>query len=142
MQKMPETPETRRNILRLLQNIHEEVKEQTEQRMKTQFRVRLHHLANKYVLKREKPRPTPGVSLTRSENQRNPTAPTFGERAIEWTLRMARNQLGHWHKNVYKVPYSENGNSFFKPSPANNVTSPSTAKSKGSIHCGFRSFIS
>ena len=37
---------------------------------KTQFRVRLHHPANRYVLKREKLGPTPGFIQTGSENQR------------------------------------------------------------------------
>ena len=39
---------------------------------KTQFRVRLRHLANKYVLKGETLGPTLGVIQTGSENQRNP----------------------------------------------------------------------
>ena len=43
---------------------------------------------DKYVLKREKLRPTLGVIQIRSQNQRNANAPTFDERSIEWTLSM------------------------------------------------------
>ena len=55
---------------------------------KTQFRVRLHHLANRYVLKRKM-----GAHLWShpdrfKKKQRNPSAPTFGERSIEGALRM------------------------------------------------------
>ena len=67
-----------------------------------------------------------GVIQTGSQSQRNPNAPTFEERPIEWTLSMEEKQgtqLKFLHKSVYKVPgsYSENRNRFFKPSPASNV---------------------
>ena len=64
---------------------------------KTQFRVRLHHLANSYFHLR--------VQIG-SQNQRNPNAPTFGERSIEWILRMKeKTKKAAWssHKNVHTV---------------------------------------
>ena len=90
---------------------------------KTQYRVRLHHIANKYVLKMGL---TLGVIQTGSQNQRNPNAPKFEARSIEGTLSMEEKARGaSWvlHKSVYKFPgsYSENG--FLKPSPANDVSS-------------------
>ena len=79
---------------------------------KIQFRVRLRHLATKYVLKKANLGPPLGVTQTGSETLRNPNAPTFGERSIEWTLRMeekAERPVWTVHKNVYTFPgsYSE-----------------------------------
>ena len=72
---------------------------------KTQYRLRLHHLANKYVLTRkEKLGPPLVVIQTRSQNQRNPNAPTFEDRSIEWTSSMEEkskeSSLDFTHKNV------------------------------------------
>ena len=88
---------------------------------KTQFRVRLPHLANRSVLKRGIWGPTLGVQ-TGSKSQRNPNAPTLGERSIGQTVRveeMARKSAWTLHKNVYTIPasYSENR-------PASNASSP------------------
>ena len=100
---------------------------------KTKFRVRLHHVANEYVLKREKME-----TYTWShpdQNQRNPNAPSFEERSIEWTLNMKeKTRTSAWilHINVCIIPgsHSENRRRFFKPSPASNVSSPSFGSSK------------
>ena len=75
----------------------------------TQFRASFHHLANRYVLlNREELGPTLGV-IQKSENQRNPNAPTFGERSIEWTLRMEEVETKSactLHQSVNKIPGS------------------------------------
>ena len=97
--------------------------------------MRHHHLANKYVHIRETKGPTLGVIQTGSQNQRNPNAPRFEERSIEWTLSMeeeARKTSWIFRKNVCKVPgsCSEKRNKFFKTSPASNVSSPSITTSK------------
>ena len=104
---------------------------------KTQYRLRLHHLAKKNVLTRKKiwdlhlESSRPG-----SHNQRNPNAPTFEDRSIEWTSSMEEKaRKAAWiflHKNLYKVAgsYSENRHNVFRPSPASNVSSPSLTKSK------------
>ena len=50
---------------------------------------------------------THGDIQTGSQNQRNPNAPTFEEKSIEWTLSMEEKQgkqLKLLHKNVHKVP--------------------------------------
>ena len=79
-----------------------------------------------------------GVIQTASQNQRNPNAPTFEERSIEWTSSMKEknkeSSLVFFHKSGHKVPgsYSENRSRFFKPSPAINVSSPSFAASNES----------
>ena len=80
---------------------------------KTQFRVRLQHLANRCVLKRYW--------------IRNPNAPTFEDTSIAWTLHMeemALTYVGFWRKNVCKIPgsYAKNRHKFFKPSPESNVS--------------------
>ena len=61
---------------------------------KTRFWVRLHDLANKYVLKREILGRALGIIQTGSQNQQNPNAPTFEERSVEWTLRSGRKRQG------------------------------------------------
>ena len=53
---------------------------------KNQFRVRRHHLANKYVLHKEILGHTLGVMQTGFEILRHPNDPTFEDRSIEWTL--------------------------------------------------------
>ena len=55
---------------------------------KTQLRRRLHHLANRYVVKTEQLGRTLRVIHTGSQNQRHLNAPTSGKRSIEWALRM------------------------------------------------------
>ena len=47
-----------------------------------------HHLANKNVLRKGKLGLTPRVIKTGFQNQRNPSAPTFQERSLEWTWSM------------------------------------------------------
>ena len=77
---------------------------------KTQFRVRLHHLAIRYCLKREKLGHTLGVIQTGSQNRRHASAPTFEERLIDWTLfeygRKAKKSAWTAHKNVHTIPDS------------------------------------
>ena len=95
----------------------------------------LHHLGNKYVLKRENLGFAVGVIQTGSQNPRNPNVPTFDERSIEWTLSMkeiARKAAWIFHKKVYRVSgsYNEDRNKFFKPSSTSNVSSPSKTTSK------------
>ena len=101
----------------------------------TSFRARLHHLANRYVLKRENLGPTLGVIQTGSATHRNAKAPTFEEISIELTLHMeemARNSAWIFHKNVHTIPGSffENQHKLFKPSPESNVSSPCMTTSK------------
>ena len=49
-----------------------------------------------------------------------------------WKKKQGQQLCFFLHKNVYKVPgsYSENRHRFFKPSPATNVSSPSTTTSQ------------
>ena len=86
---------------------------------KTQCRVRLHHLANKHVLRRKNWDFHLEPIQTRSQNQQDPKAPAFEERSIEWTLSMeeqARKVAWIIHRNVHTVPgsYSEDRHKFFK----------------------------
>ena len=63
---------------------------------KTHFRVRLHHLANRYYLKG-------------NNRDLHLEVPTFEESSVEWTLHMeemARKAAWFLHKDVYKVPRS------------------------------------
>ena len=89
---------------------------------------------------------TLGVMQTGSQHQRNPNAPTFEERSIEWTLNMEEKQGKQlrFHKNVCNVlgSYSENRNRFFKPSRAANVSSFGQNTSKETAFGGLRSFTS
>ena len=98
----------------------------------TQYRVKLHHLANKYVLKRQKLGPTHGAIQTRPQNQRNPNALTFEERSIEGDEIATEKQLRFYTNTVCWVPgsYSENRHKFFKPNPASSVSSPWKATSE------------
>ena len=125
----------------------------------THYRVKLHHIANKYVLKIQKLGPTLGAIQTRPQNQRNPNAPTFEERSIEWD-EIARKTSLFLQNNVYKVSgsysdtnnvytfksnvgsgripgsYSENRQRFCKPSPARSVSSPCITTSEERMHSG------
>ena len=113
---------------------------------KTQFRVRLHHLANRYVLKRETLGPTLGLSQTGSQNQGSPNDPTEEERSIERTLSMEgkARTAARICTNAHKIPgsCSENRHWFFKLSPASNVSSLSITTSIEKINCGLGSFTS
>ena len=70
---------------------------------KTQYRVRLNHLADKYVLKRRKWRHTLGVIQTGSQTSPKPNAPTFEQGSIQWTSSMDRTRNAAWilHKSVF-----------------------------------------
>ena len=117
---------------------------------KIQFRVRLHHLANKYVLTSEKLGHALGVIQTRSQNQRNPNAPTSEERSVEWTLnieeKLRKTAWTFYTKKVNKVPgaYSEDRNKFCKLSPREQCffTYKTMSKERVFIHCGLGSFAS
>ena len=95
---------------------------------RTHFRVRQNNLGIRHVLKKGNWGPTLGVIQTGSQNQRNPNAPTFEERSVEWTLSMKEKQgeqLGFYTGTKVPGSCSENRNKFFKPRPASNASSPS-----------------
>ena len=80
--------------------------------------------------------PTLGVMQTRSQNQRNPNAPTFEERSIGWTLSTEENaRTAASLKNACTIAGSCSENRklfFFKPGPPSNVSSLSKTASKDS----------
>ena len=68
--------------------------------------------SSSHVLTMEELGLTLGVIQVRSQNQRNPNAPTFEEKPTEWTLcveEKARKAVWILHKNVCKVPSSYSG---------------------------------
>ena len=98
---------------------------------KTQYRVRLHHLANKYVLKRDKS----GRDLHRLELR------ICEFETLQHSITIHRMDFEHgkqgkqlrFYTSVGRVrgSYSENRHLFFKPSPASNASSPCIPTWKG-----------
>ena len=89
---------------------------------KTQYRVRLHHVANKYVLEGEIGTYTWSHPDWISKSTK-PKRSDIREKIYRMDFehgRKARKAAYILHKNVYTVPvsYSENRNRFFTPSPA------------------------
>ena len=100
---------------------------------KTQYRVRLRHLADKNVLERDKLGPTLGVIQIGFQNQRNPNGPISEEQSIEWSLSMeekARRSAWIFAQKTctkFQVCILRIDIGSFKPSPASNVSSRSQA---------------
>ena len=113
---------------------------------KTQFRVKLHHLGNQYVLKDKIGTCTwSHPDMVRKSATSN--GPTCGERSIEWTVHMediARTSvLDTAQERVHPSPgwYSENKHILVKLSPAS-VSSPPMEEREwiNEFICGLRDF--
>ena len=92
---------------------------------RTQHRVRLHHLANKYFLKGRNwdlHLESPRLDLKIRKIQTLQHSRKGLSNGL-WAWKKKKTSAWILHKNVYKIPgsCSENRHRFFKPSPASNV---------------------